>query len=106
MVATETHFILGGFVLVLSASGLGGLRWALTQLLLQNKKMGMTNPAATVFWLSPVMAITLCIISMIIEDWGALFKSDFFSSFSQTLETVLLLIAPGILAFCMVISEI
>jgi len=97
MVATETQFVLGGFVTVLSASGFGGLRWALTQLLLRNKKMGLDNPAATVFWLSPIMGVTLGVISAVVEDWAALFHSDFFSSFRQSLETVLFLIAPGIL---------
>lgn len=48
MVATETHFILHGFLLVITASALGGLRWGLTQILLHDKKLGLDNPAATV----------------------------------------------------------
>ncbi|THV06707.1 triose phosphate transporter [Dendrothele bispora CBS 962.96] len=105
MVATETHFVLGGFILVLSGSGFGGLRWALTQLLLQNKRIGLSNPVATVFWLTPIMGVTLCILSAIFEDWGSIFGSSFFSSFWQSVETFMFLIIPGILAFCMVISE-
>ncbi|KAJ7232767.1 triose-phosphate transporter family-domain-containing protein [Mycena haematopus] len=104
MVATETHFVLGGFLLVLSASGLGGFRWALTQLLLKNKKMGMDNPAATIYWLAPVMGLTLATISLIMDDWIALFSSSFFVGW-KTAQTIFLLTMPGIAAFCMVLSE-
>jgi solute carrier family 35 protein C2 len=104
MVATETHFILGGFILVLSASALGGFRWALTQLLLKDKKMGMDNPAATIYWLAPSMGITLGIISLILDDWLALFSGPFFSGFKAA-QTVFFLTMPGIVAFCMVLSE-
>ncbi|THH18176.1 hypothetical protein EW146_g2767 [Bondarzewia mesenterica] len=78
MVATQTHFVLSGLILVLSASAAGGLRWSLTQLLLKNKKMGLDNPAATIFWLSPVMGLTLAIISAVMDSWTTLFKSHFF----------------------------
>ncbi|KAK2467852.1 hypothetical protein APHAL10511_000147 [Amanita phalloides] len=105
MVATETHFVLNGFILVISASALGGLRWSLTQLLLRSKKMGFDSPAATIFWLAPIMGFTLGIISMLVEHWGDLFKSKFFSGLGSTLETSIYLTAPGIVAFCMVISE-
>lgn len=105
MVATETHFVLGGFLLVISASALGGLRWALTQVLLKNKKMGMDNPAATIYWLSPCMGVTLGVVSLTIEQWPTLFRTPFFDGVMKTLETTLYLIAPGVIAFCMVLSE-
>lgn len=105
MVATQTHFILHGFLLVLSASALGGLRWTLTQLLLKNKKMGLDNPAATIFWLSPMMGFTLAVTSIGLESWHDLVNSPFFASAGKGLETSLLLTAPGIIAFCMVLSE-
>ncbi|PBK81994.1 TPT-domain-containing protein [Armillaria gallica] len=105
MVATETHFVLKGFLLVISASALGGLRWGLTQLLLRNKKLGLDNPAATVFWMSPTMGISLAIISAIIEGWGTVIHSGFFSTFPKALETICYLMAPGVVAFCMVMSE-
>lgn len=105
MVATQTHFVLEGFILVLSASALGGFRWSLTQILLKNKKMGMDNPAATIYWLAPTMGITLGIISAIVDNWATVFRSEFFETFNRCLETIFLLIAPGFLAFFMVISE-
>lgn len=104
MVATETHFVLGGFILVISASALSGLRWSLTHLLLKNKQLGMDNPAATLFWLSPTMGLTLGVISLLIESWSTIFR-DFFGSFQDAMKTCFYLIAPGIVAFCMVLSE-
>jgi len=79
MVATEAHFVLEGLILVLSASALGGLRWSLVQILLNTKKIGFDNPAATIYWLAPSMAITLTVTSAILENWPSLFRSEFFS---------------------------
>ncbi|KAJ6495637.1 TPT-domain-containing protein [Mycena vitilis] len=104
MVATETHFVLGGFLLVLTASALGGFRWALTQLLLKNKKMGMDNPAATIYWLAPMMGFTLGMTSLFMDDWAALFRSQFFVGW-KALQTIFFLTMPGIVAFLMVLSE-
>jgi solute carrier family 35, member C2 len=105
MVATETHFVLSGLILVLSASACGGLRWSLTQLLLKSKKMGLDNPAATIYWLSPVMGISLAIVSAILDNWSTVFTSKFFSGMVTTFQTIFFLIAPGIVAFFMVMSE-
>lgn len=105
MVARDTEFSILGFILVTSASALGGLRWSLTQLLLKNRKMGMDNPAATIFWLAPVMAVTLCIASVALESWTAIFSSKFFDSPSSFFSTALFLAIPGTMAFFMVITE-
>lgn len=104
MVATESHFVLGGFILVVSASALSGLRWSLTHLLLKNKQLGMDNPAATLFWLSPTMGFTLAVISLFIESWPTIFR-NYFGSFGDAIKTTFFLISPGIVAFCMVLSE-
>lgn len=105
MVATETHFILSGFLLVMSGSALSGLRWSLTQLLLRNKNIGMDNPVATIFWLAPIMGVTLLLVSLFVDPWFTIFTTHFFSGMAQTLETCFFLIAPGILAFFMILSE-
>ncbi|KAI0259224.1 triose-phosphate transporter family-domain-containing protein [Gloeopeniophorella convolvens] len=105
MVATETHFVLGGFALVLSASALGGLRWSLTQMLMRNKRSGMNHPVATIFWLAPIMGLTMATVSVSIESWSALPGSRFFDGPGATLQTIGLLILPGVVAFSMVLSE-
>ena len=105
MVATEAHFVLEGLILVLSASALGGLRWSLTQVLLKTKRIGFDNPAATIYWLAPSMGITLAVASAIFEDWPSIFRSKFFQGVGASSETMIYLIAPGTVAFCMVLSE-
>ena len=105
MVATETQFVLGGFLLCLSGSALAGLRWSLTQLLLKNKQLGLDHPVATIFWLSPIMGLTLAIVSASIDRWSDLVGSRFFDGTAATLQTCFLLTVPGVLAFCMILSE-
>src|SRR5258708_21364697 len=67
MLAAETQFVLIGMLFVLFASALGGLRWALAQILLREKDLGMNNPAAVVYWLAPIMGVTLMLLSGMIE---------------------------------------
>ncbi|KAJ6527244.1 hypothetical protein DFH09DRAFT_1414504 [Mycena vulgaris] len=74
-------------------------RWALIQVLLKNKNMGMHNPAATIYWLAPVMGLTLAIISFVLDDWSALFSIHFFVG-SKALQTVFFLTMSGIVTFC------
>jgi len=105
MVATEAYFVLEGLILVLSASALGGLRWSLTQVLLKSKKMGFDNPAATIYWLAPAMGISLGIVSAALEGWPSIFRSKFFDGMPRIFETLFFLMAPGVIAFCMVLSE-
>lgn len=105
MVAAETQFVLEGAIQVLTASAMGGLRWALTQLLLHKNQMGMDNPIATIFWLSPLMSIFMVVSSMLIEDWRKMFGSAFFKDFAATLQTIGLMVAPGFIAFLMNLSE-
>ncbi|KAJ3532711.1 hypothetical protein NM688_g7383 [Phlebia brevispora] len=105
MVATETQFVFGGFLLCLSGSALAGLRWSLTQLLLKNKKLGLDHPVATIFWLSPIMGVTLAVVSAILDRWSELAGSRFFASAGATFRTCFYLLIPGVLAFCMTLSE-
>ncbi|SPO30120.1 related to YMD8 - putative nucleotide sugar transporter [Ustilago trichophora] len=107
MVAAETKFVLVGAVQVLSASALGGLRWALTQMLLDRDEMGMNNPIATIFWLAPVMGVSLISLSAIFESWHSIFaaKSGYFDTLPHALKTIGLIAAPGMLAFGMNLAE-
>jgi len=105
MVATETHFELAGFLLVEFGSALAGFRWSLTQLLLRSKNIGFDNPAATLFWLTPIMGATLAALTLIVDGWHKVFVNKFFDSGPELLRTLFFLISPGIIAFCMVLSE-
>lgn len=106
MVSTETQFDFAGMVEVLTASAMGGLRWSLTQILLDKEALGMNNPIATLFWLAPVMGLTLATCSMIWDGWWTVFADErFFGSLWATLSTLLAVLFPGMLAFCMNVTE-
>ncbi|KAN0062922.1 hypothetical protein ACQY0O_004743 [Thecaphora frezii] len=107
MVAAETKFVLVGAVQVLTASAMGGLRWTLTQMLLDRDGMGLNNPIATIFWLAPVMGACLITLSAAFEDWHAIFGAEngWFSGMWRSIHTVVLITAPGVLAFGMNLSE-
>lgn len=106
MVSTETQFDLAGMIEVLTASALGGLRWSLTQILLDKESMGMSNPIATLFWLAPIMGVTLATCSMLWDGWGNVFGNEiFFGSFSKTVWTFGAILLPGCIAFLMNITE-
>ncbi|KIM27646.1 hypothetical protein M408DRAFT_329860 [Serendipita vermifera MAFF 305830] len=104
MVFTTTTFSLTGLVMVISASFFGGLRWSLTQLLLKKKDMGMNNPAATIFWLAPSMALSLAVTSMLVEGWINVWNNPFWERIGVVWSLIYLL-SPGSIAFAMVMSE-
>lgn len=106
MVAAETKFVLAGAIEVLTASSMGGLRWALTQILLDKRGMGLSHPVGTIFWLSPIMAGGLVVASLALESWRSIFvTSGHFSSFGEAARTVGMIALPGLLAFAMNMSE-
>ncbi|KAK4686664.1 solute carrier family 35, member C2, partial [Tremellales sp. Uapishka_1] len=104
MVFNTTAVSIPGILMVFSASAIGGLRWALTSLLMHKKSMGMSNPFATIYWLAPLMAVTLGCVSMILEGWFTVLGSGFFDGVGA-LGTMGVIVLPGGIAFAMVASE-
>jgi solute carrier family 35, member C2 len=87
------------FLLVITASALSGIRWSLTQLLLQHTP-ATRNPFSTLFHLAPVMFISLLLSHILFESPAALLSHPLF-----TFKSLPLLLSPGILAFCMTSTE-
>lgn len=102
MVATETRFVLEGFVLVVTASAMGGLRWALTQILLKENP-STSNPFSSIFHLAPIMFVSLVTTAMILEGPIALVHAALWSE--RGLLAIPILLFPGVLAFLMTASE-
>lgn len=105
MVAGETAFNALGFTLLMIASLSSGLRWSLTQMLLR-RTPATSNPFSTLFFLTPVMFLTLFIIAIPAEGFGAL--HDGFLLLAETkglFMGILILLFPGVLAFCMTSAE-
>ncbi|XP_066092047.1 solute carrier family 35 member C2 isoform X3 [Saccopteryx bilineata] len=63
----STQFNMEGFALVLGASFIGGIRWTLTQILLQKAELGLQNPIDTMFHLQPLMFLGLFPLFAIFE---------------------------------------
>jgi solute carrier family 35 protein C2 len=105
MVAGETAFNALGFALAISASFFSGFRWALTQILLLQHP-ATSNPFATIFFLAPIMFVTLFSIALASETPSAVIAGlAVLKEKEGTLKAVLLMFIPGFLAFCMISSE-
>ena len=105
MVAGETAFNILGFILVILAAFFSGFRWALTQILLL-KNPATSNPFSSIFFLAPVMFVSLAIIAIPVEGPGSVangLKALFDAK--GVFLSVCILIFPGCLAFMMTASE-
>ena len=105
MVAGEVEFKLGGFVLVISAAFFSGFRWALTQILLL-RNPATSNPFSSIFFLAPVMFVTLVCIAIPVEGAGALLAGlQTIAQEKGLLAAQLIILFPGVIAFLMTASE-
>lgn len=105
MVAGETAFNAIGFTLLMVASLAAGLRWSLTQILLR-RTPATSNPFSTLFFLTPVMFLTLFIIAIPVEGFSSLREG--FANLAESrglFVGILILLFPGVLAFCMTSAE-
>lgn len=102
----STSFALEGFILVLSASVITGLRWSTAQLTLQKEELGLWNPVDTMFYLQPVMILTLLPLAVFIDGVNIGTSAVVFrASFSTFTVTSLLIGAAALLAFMLGFSE-
>ncbi|XP_074598810.1 solute carrier family 35 member C2 isoform X2 [Brevipalpus obovatus] len=99
----STQFQLKGFMLVLSASFLGGLRWTLAQLLMQRKDVGLSNPIDMMYHVQPWMILALLPWTFFIEGLP-LISGGGLSVFFETYPMLCILIG-SFLAFLMELSE-
>ena len=105
MVAGETAFHTLGFVLVMTSAASSGFRWSLTQILLI-RHPATSNPFASIFFLAPIMFVTLFILALPVEGVRDLFAAYAALAASRgAWMAPLILLFPGCLAFCMTASE-
>jgi solute carrier family 35 protein C2 len=105
MVAGETQFDVLGFVLVMASACSSGFRWSLTQILLL-RNPATANPFSSIFFLAPVMFLSLIILAVPMEGFSAVAEglSKLFEARGVPLGIGILLF-PGCLAFMMTASE-
>lgn len=105
MVFGEIDFSARGFILVILAAFFSGFRWALTQILLL-RNPATSNPFASIFYLAPIMFVSLFIIAIPVETFPDLFEGiRLLIDEKGPLLGPGLLLFPGIIAFCMTASE-
>lgn len=105
MVAGETAFHVLGFVLVMSSACSSGFRWSLTQILLL-RNPATANPFSSIFFLAPVMFISILVLAIPVEGFPALFEGlSRLVEMKGTLLSIGILLFPGCLAFLMTASE-
>ena len=116
LVYGETSFDAVGFTLVMTASALSGLRWTITQVLLQGPASGghggghgapaAAGPVHVVASLMPIMAVTVAAVSLAAERlWVTLPGSPYFSTPRAAFVTLGLVSGGATIAFAMVWTE-
>lgn len=109
LVWKEADFHVVGFLLVLSASCLAGLRFTITQVLLHGPNKGEAahgSPLEVIEMLTPIMSVSVFFLSLFMERLGQAFTtSAYFDSPSHVLLTLLLISIGAIIAFLMVWAE-
>jgi len=105
MVAGETAFNALGFILVMSSALSSGFRWSLTQILLL-RNPATSNPFSSIFFLAPIMFVSLLAIAIPVEGFSELSEglSNLIAAKGNALG-IALLVFPGTLAFLMTSSE-
>nr|XP_015220302.1 PREDICTED: solute carrier family 35 member C2 [Lepisosteus oculatus]XP_015220303.1 PREDICTED: solute carrier family 35 member C2 [Lepisosteus oculatus]XP_015220304.1 PREDICTED: solute carrier family 35 member C2 [Lepisosteus oculatus] len=103
----STQFNMEGFVLVLLASFIGGIRWTLTQILMQKAELGLQNPVDTMYHLQPLMLIGLFPLFLYNEGLSLCVSDKLFrvSELPPLLYSLLTLSVGGCLAFGLGFSE-
>lgn len=104
MVAGEVEFNVLGFVLVISAAFFSGFRWGLTQILLL-RNPATSNPFSSIFFLAPVMFLTLVAIAIPVEGFTDLIESLKGLMNEWGALAPFLLLFPGTIAFLMTACE-
>lgn len=103
----STQFNLQGFIMVLLASFIGGIRWTLTQILIQKEELGLHNPVDTMFHLQPLMFMGLLPLFLYNEGLNLSTSVKMFraTELSPLLYSLFTLSVGGALAFGLCFSE-
>ncbi|XP_077504019.1 solute carrier family 35 member C2 isoform X2 [Amblyomma americanum] len=103
----STQFSTEGFLLVLSASFLAGLRWTLAQLVMQRKEVGLGNPIDMIFHVQPWMILGLLPLAIVFEGIPIATSEKVFRfrDAEVVLRTCKYVLAGSLLAFLMELSE-
>lgn len=96
-----------GFFLALLASVFSGIRWTLTQVIMQKDSIGMHNPLDVIYHIQPVMALTMALFAFSMEGTKLAGSSLLFNAPSANiaLTSVAIILTGAGLAFLLTASE-
>ncbi|KAL5022679.1 hypothetical protein ScPMuIL_001834 [Solemya velum] len=103
----STQFNLEGFIMVMAASSLSGLRWTLAQIVTQKSEIGLHNPIDMMYHVQPWMIVGLLPLSAAFEGLPLATSSQAFRYKDSVtiLENLGLIFAGSFLAFMLEFSE-
>lgn len=103
----STQFNLEGFIMVLLASFIGGIRWTLTQVLMQKAELGLQNPIDAMYHLQPLMFLGLFPLFLFNEGLSLSTSEKLFrvTALSPLTHSLITLSIGGCLAFGLGFSE-
>lgn len=103
-VETSGNVLLGS-IFVLASSLAGGARWAITQVMLQQKTTNeKMSPLVALYFTAPVCAV--CLVPIVVtKELPELFDSKFVSDGTTVLQTLGLLGCGVLMAFSLIIAE-
>ncbi|XP_050455638.1 solute carrier family 35 member C2 [Cataglyphis hispanica] len=103
----STQFGVLGFILCLLASFASGIRWTMTQLIMQRSKLGLHDPIDMMYYMQPWMLLPAIFVTVWFE--GSRIYNDIrvtdWSDIGSILLTASAVIAGAILAFSMEVME-
>ncbi|XP_041375800.1 solute carrier family 35 member C2-like [Gigantopelta aegis] len=102
-----TAFDTEGFILVMVASFLSGLRWTLAQIVTQKNEIGLHNPLDMMYHVQPWMILGLLPLSAVMEglDLSTSVKVFHYEDVSLLFSTIGLVLLGAFIAFFLEFSE-
>eukprot|EP00045_Choanoeca_perplexa_P017642 m.260624 g.260624 ORF g.260624 m.260624 type:complete len:353 (+) comp17591_c0_seq16:79-1137(+) len=96
-----------GFLMVLAASMMGGLRWVLTQLVMHREKerLGLKHPVDTMAYVAPCLSLTLLPFALYFEGRAFFSSPLLFGPFGTALVSIFWIFFGAFLAFFLTLSE-
>ncbi|XP_037077630.1 solute carrier family 35 member C2-like [Pollicipes pollicipes] len=103
----STTFHLLGFLMALAAALSSGLRWTLSQILMQKKELGLSNPIDMIYHIQPWMIVSLMPFAVFFEGAAVATSRDLFlySEPHQLADSAGRVLLGCVLAFMMDLSE-
>lgn len=109
-VYNPASFNLIGFVLVFSAAVMSGIRWALTQLIIEHqvgkdeKHKSADGPLSAILFLTPPIGVTMILLCAVFEGFPKVI-STLYAKMDSALRTSAICLTGGVMTFSLILTE-